>query len=121
MLYAFTGGTDGGIPYGGLVRDVAGNLYGTTYAGGDLTGPNGSFGEGVVYKVDRTGKETVLYSFMGLSDGGNPETGLVSNAGIPDCTSYELYGTTSSGGDLGSSYATDTAAEWCSSSRSVSK
>ena len=34
---------------------------------------------------------------------GNPETGLVSNAGNPDCTSYELYGTTGYGGDLGSS------------------
>jgi hypothetical protein len=68
-----------------------------------LKGPNGSFGEGVVYKVDRTGNETVLYSFTGLADGGDPETGLVSSAGIPGCTSYELYGTTSSGGDLGSS------------------
>ena len=103
VLYAFTGGTDGAVPFGGLVRDAAGNLYGTTYAGGDLTGPLGSFGAGVVFKVDPAGKETVLYAFTGLADGANPETGLVSNAGNPDCGRYELYGTTQSGGDLGSS------------------
>ena len=103
VLYAFTGGTDGALPYGGVVRDAAGNLYGTTTNGGDLTGPSGSFGEGVVYEVDPAGKETVLYAFTGLADGGNPTTGLVSNAGNPDCGRYELYGTTVSGGDLGSS------------------
>ena len=33
MLYAFTGGSDGGIPYAGLIADSAGNLYGTTPTG----------------------------------------------------------------------------------------
>ena len=33
-LYSFTGGADGGQPYGDLVFDAAGNLYGTTVLGG---------------------------------------------------------------------------------------
>ena len=34
VLYSFTGGADGGGPDAGVIRDSAGNLYGTTYAGG---------------------------------------------------------------------------------------
>lgn len=56
VLYSFTGGADGGYPLAGLVRDSAGNLYGTATKGG------GS-GDGVVFKLDKTGKETVLHSF----------------------------------------------------------
>jgi uncharacterized repeat protein (TIGR03803 family) len=44
VLYAFTGGADGGKPYGGLIFDAAGNLYGTTTAGGIGT-------VGVVFKL----------------------------------------------------------------------
>src|SRR5208337_332406 len=63
VLYSFQGGGDGAGPYAGLVLDAQGNLYGTTYAGGNpactLEGP----GCGTVFKVDTTGKETVLHSF----------------------------------------------------------
>ena len=38
VLYEFTGGSDGGVAESGLVRDVSGNLYGTTEFGGDLSG-----------------------------------------------------------------------------------
>src|SRR5271169_483841 len=41
-LYTFQGGTDGAQPASGLIRDSAGNLYGTTSSGGDLTACNGS-------------------------------------------------------------------------------
>ena len=34
VLYTFKGQPDGAIPYAGLLMDGAGNLYGTTYAGG---------------------------------------------------------------------------------------
>jgi uncharacterized repeat protein (TIGR03803 family) len=44
VLYIFTGGADGGYPYGDLVRDKKGNLYGTTQRGG-------AFNEGAVFKV----------------------------------------------------------------------
>jgi uncharacterized repeat protein (TIGR03803 family) len=67
VLYSFAGGTtDGCQPYGGLLRDKAGNLYGTTYG-------CGSSNAGTVYKLSATGKETVLHNFAGApSDGANP-------------------------------------------------
>src|ERR1039457_3903405 len=37
VLYSFTGGADGATPVGGLITDQAGNLYGTTTAGGNVT------------------------------------------------------------------------------------
>ena len=58
VLYSFTGSSDGGDPYAGLLRDAAGNLYGTTEFGG-------SSNDGVVFKISKTGKETVLHSFTG--------------------------------------------------------
>ena len=45
-LHNFTGGSDGGYPYGSPVFDSSGNLYGTASAGG--TGPGGA---GVVWKI----------------------------------------------------------------------
>jgi uncharacterized repeat protein (TIGR03803 family) len=95
VLHSFTGGTDGGNPYAGLVRDaLSGNLYGTTFGGGDLT-CNPPTGCGTVFKVDATGNETVLYSFTGGTDGGYPRAGLVRDA------KGNLYGTTSGGGVQG--------------------
>ena len=38
MLHSFGNGTDGQIPYAGVIRDAAGNLYGTTYSGGTYSG-----------------------------------------------------------------------------------
>lgn len=64
-LYPFAGGPDGAYPLGPLVLDGAGNLYGTANEGGDAPFP---FGDGVVFKLDATGKETVLHTFNG-SDG----------------------------------------------------
>ncbi len=80
-------GTDGAFPSGGLVRDKAGNLYGTTPVGGASCC-------GTVFKLDTTGKETVLYSFTG-PDGELPIAGLVRDK------AGNLYGTTASGGASG--------------------
>ena len=89
VLHRFSGGTDGAGPLEGLVRDGAGNLYGTTQWGGNL-------GPGTVFKLDKTGKETVLYSFTGGTDGGQPLLGyLVRDA------KGNLYGTTTFGGTYG--------------------
>jgi uncharacterized repeat protein (TIGR03803 family) len=86
VLYSFTGtGGDGANPYGGLVRDSGGDLYGTTYYGG-------ASGGGTVFEVAANGKETVLYSFSGSPDGQFPDAGLVRDA------AGNLYGTTQVGG-----------------------
>jgi len=92
VLYAFSGGSDGGWSYGDLVPDRKGNLYGTTGYGGSTACPEGC---GVVFKVDKSGKETVLYSFTGPpGDGANPLGGLGYTGG-------NLYGTTAFGGTGG--------------------
>lgn len=89
VLYTFPGNSDGAFPAADLVLDRAGNLYGTTE--GSLYQGN-CRGCGTVFKLDRTGKETVLHNFTG-SDGANPTAGVFRDAaGI-------LYGTASEGGD----------------------
>lgn len=94
VLYAFSGGADGSQPFSSLIRDDAGNLYGTTFGGGN-TGSScaaGGYGCGVVFKLDPLGNETVLYTFTGGADGSGPITSLVRDA------AGNLYGTTDSGG-----------------------
>ena len=92
VLYSFSGGNDGENPYAGVVFDKSGNLYGTTWAGG-----NGDCkyepGCGTVFQLTPSAggwKENVLYSFQAGDDGGLPIAGLISDQ------SGNLYGTTSS-------------------------
>ena len=85
VLYSFTGGADGKWPSAGVIRDPAGNLYGTTQQGGAASA-------GVVYKIDTAGRETVLYNFTDNADGGHPYAGVIRDA------AGNLYGTTESGG-----------------------
>jgi len=89
-LYEFQGGSDGALSYGGVIADSAGNLYGTTGAGGD--GGCGGGGCGTVFKLAPDGTETILYAFRGDTDGDEPEAGLVMDNG------GNLYGTTFLGG-----------------------
>ena len=90
VLYKFAGGTgDGCDPYAGLVRDTAGNLYGTTVG-------CGAFGWGTVFKVDTSRAETVLFNFSySNGDGAIPYGGLVRDS------AGNLYGTTDYGGSSG--------------------
>jgi uncharacterized repeat protein (TIGR03803 family) len=94
ILYSFTGGTDGAYPAGALFRDMQGNLYGTTELGGNLSCYS-SYGCGTVFKIAKTGKETVLYSFTGEDDGSEPQGGVISDG------EGNLYGTTADGGNPG--------------------
>ena len=90
VLYNFTGTSGGNGPYGGVIFDQAGNLYGTTSEGGD-GGCNG-LGCGTVFQLTPSGSgwtENVLYDFQNSSDGANPIGGLILDA------SGNLYGTTS--------------------------
>lgn len=92
VLYSFTGiGGSGEYPSAGLVRDTAGNLYGS--ATGGETGNNGY---GVIFRVDTTGTETVLYTFTGMvGDGEYPVGSLLRDA------AGTLYGATNGGGASG--------------------
>ena len=88
ISYSFQGGSDAAYPDAGLIMDKKGNLFGTTYGGGDAA-------LGTVFKLSPKGKETVLYSFKGGSDGANPFAKLISDS------SGNLYGTTWAGGGSG--------------------
>jgi uncharacterized repeat protein (TIGR03803 family) len=92
VLYAFRDGPDGDGPYHELVRDAAGNLYGTTTWGGVLGGICGTFGCGVAFKLDRSGHETVLHAFTGGADGWLPNSALLLDA------EGNVYGTAAQGG-----------------------
>jgi len=99
-LYGFCsldGCRDGGPPYDGLVQGTDGNFYGTTYQGGAY----GNYG--TVFKITPAGALLTLYSFCGqldCTDGYNPEAGLVQGA------DGNFYGTTYSGGKLGTGVGT---------------
>jgi len=100
VLHRFTfSNGDGMVPFseGSVIRDSQGNLYGTTYYGGDpRCFPGGEYyGCGIVFKLDPSGRETVLHTFEGASqgDGAAPAAPLVQD-GLGN-----LYGTTSNGGD----------------------
>jgi len=102
VLHTFTGPPDGALPVAGLVRDNHGNLYGTTAWGGNSSAPPPSYcvgngGCGAVFKLDRKGNETILYSFTGGTDGGGNDGGI---SGLIRDEAGNLYGTTNAGGDL---------------------
>ncbi len=88
VLHNFGSGNDGQTPLGSLIFDSAGNLYGTTSAGG-------LYGFGMVFELSPDGTETVLYNFGSGTDGQNPNAGMVFDS------SGNLYGTTVNGGLFG--------------------
>jgi uncharacterized repeat protein (TIGR03803 family) len=93
-LYSFcaqTGCMDGEVPYGGLVEDSNGDLYGTTISGGAQFGNP----EGTVFRITPSGTLTTLHRFCSQSlcaDGEVPYAGLVQ------ATDGNFYGTTVFGG-----------------------
>ncbi|MEJ0047630.1 MAG: choice-of-anchor tandem repeat GloVer-containing protein [Rhodospirillales bacterium] len=73
VLYSFTGSNDGAYPFGSLIRDKAGNFYGTA-------GQGGINGYGTAFKLARHGTLTVLHAFGAyLSDGQTPRAGLIAD------------------------------------------
>lgn len=95
VLYSFKGGSDGANPQAVLLRDKAGNLYGTTVYGGVATCSFGSQpGCGTVFKLAPNNKKSVLYTFQGEADGALPLAGLIADK------SGTLFGTTEAGGNF---------------------
>jgi uncharacterized repeat protein (TIGR03803 family) len=91
-IFTFTYGGNyaqyGAYPYGALTMDRAGNLYGTTFEGGE-------YGNGTVFELTNTSegwKESLLYNFTGGDNGAGPLAGVIFD------TQGNLFGTTSSGG-----------------------
>ncbi len=106
VLYTFTGflagENDGGMPDGGVVLDKSGNVYGTTYYGGDPAGCGGQ-GCGTIFELSPSGStynETILYAFHGTGDGDGPKSNLIFDK------LGALYGTASGegAGDDGNAY-----------------
>jgi len=88
VLHNFAGEPwDGEYPYAGVVRDKAGNLYGTT----ELGGPSGY---GTVWELSKSGTQSVLQSFAGF-------TGAWVYGSVLRDASGGLYGTASDGGTIG--------------------
>jgi uncharacterized repeat protein (TIGR03803 family) len=85
--------TDGANPYGGVVMDGQGNLYGTTAYGGLYS--ESCHGCGTVFEVSATDEEKLLYTFAGSPDGANPQGTLAMDA------QGNVYGTTVNGGAHG--------------------
>jgi uncharacterized repeat protein (TIGR03803 family) len=74
------------MPVAGLVQGRDGNFYGTTQEGGVANN------DGTVFKISPSGSLTILWTFIGAGDGGQPKAGLVQGS------DGNFYGTTSRGG-----------------------
>jgi uncharacterized repeat protein (TIGR03803 family) len=90
VLYSFGNGPDGVQPVGRVVFDKAGNLYGTTSAGGTI-------GYGAVFQLQpgTPWKEVILHNFQNGDDGTVPYAGLVADS------SGNFYGSATEGGSNG--------------------
>lgn len=91
VIYNFSGGSDGGSPYAGLLLDAKGNLYSTTSVGG-------AYGYGTFFKLIAANggwNESVLYAFGSITnDGAYPNSIVLDKAG-------NAYGMTYAGGAYG--------------------
>ena len=85
MLYTFQGGSDGGLPFAGLIIDPIGNLYGATSSGGQGGG-------GTVFEMMPVGSSWIFSTLNGLSGAGGPQGNLIMDR------VGNLYGTTVSDG-----------------------
>src|SRR5258708_846527 len=90
-LYSFAGQADGGDPYAGVIRDAAGNLYGTAQYGGNFTCAGGC---GTGFEVDPHGRETGLHTPTGGAAGANPYNRVIRDA------AGDLFRTPTEGGAL---------------------
>src|SRR5450631_4187939 len=101
VLYTFTGGsTDGANPSGGLVFDGEENLFGTTQYGGPTSVGTCASSCGSIFQLTHSSSgwtEQVVHFFTGVSEGTNPNAGMVLDS------KGNLYGTTSTVSNVASS------------------
>ncbi len=93
VLHSFRGVPDGALPYAALTP-VGSEMYGTTEDGGSSNLPcvaHGIVGCGTIFKIDSSGKLSVVYRFKGRADGASPWASLIYSGGA-------LYGSTLLGG-----------------------
>jgi len=95
VLYKFTGGADGAVPYGGVTVGSRGTLYGTTSFGGN----GGVMGAGIVYQLSQRNSGWVLNPLHEFSENG--VDGYRPNATVAIASDGVLYGTTAFGGSAG--------------------
>jgi uncharacterized repeat protein (TIGR03803 family) len=106
VLHGFKSGKDGANPSGGLVFDLTGAIYGTTFAGGNQNCRYGaSVGCGTAFELEPTNKKSEVWKeeqvhvFTGGSDGAQPNGGLILDA------KGSLYGTAGGGNPSGGGIA----------------
>lgn len=93
VLYSFASGKDGAYPEAPPIS-INGELYGSTFLGGNGNCAIDRGGCGAVYVVDASGQERLIHIFKGGEDGAYPLAALISDGG-------SLLGTTSAGGGSG--------------------
>lgn len=95
VLWSFSGGSDGGIPFAGLIMDRRGNLYGTTFLGGAVYDDGTAFELMPPARGGTQWSERVLWALADSRDGAEPKAGLIADA------KGNLYGTASVEGPNG--------------------
>ena len=91
VIHNFAGGSDGYYPFTPMLRDRTGNLYGVTSLGGNNS-------DGIVFKIDTSGKESILHTFAGGTDGCHPSQGLIIDSAGTLYGTFGLCGSNYSGG-----------------------
>src|SRR5208337_3920758 len=81
VLYTFQNGSDGGLPFAGLIKDQLGNLYGATSSGSQGGG-------GTVFEMMPPGNSWKFSALYGFSGTGGPQGNLIMDQ------AGNLYGTT---------------------------
>jgi uncharacterized repeat protein (TIGR03803 family) len=98
-LYTFSGGTDGGSPFGGVIFGKDGALYGTTAQGGAYGGCGTGAGTGTVFRLDPTSQAfSTLFSFPTQNSGPCAPDGLNPMSALVMDKQGNFYGTTGFGG-----------------------
>src|SRR5580704_11675872 len=92
VLHSFAGGTGGANPNGGLVLDIKGAIYGTTFGGGNESGECGTAGCGTVFKLVPPSAKGEPWT-MKILDRFNGQDGATPAAGVIFDQKGNLYGT----------------------------